>query len=570
MDVYTPQDCRIKYNTEHAKIANENEPMTYNEAMRSSEKDEWQKAMNEEIQSLEKDKTWEVVHENDEMNVIGCKWVYKYKKDENGVIVKHKARLVAKGYDQQYGIDYDETSASVLNFKSFRLSLALAMFESDVEIEQMDVKTAYLNAELNENIYMKPTEGMKIAKGYVLKLLKALYGLKQAGRMWSETVKKVLSKMGWHECMKDTCLYYKMSRNNQLMILGVFVDDFISIFKKSDKNEWNEMKEIMKKQWEMSDLGTMRNFLGMRLTRKGTNMYVDQMKYVNEKLRIFGMHECKRAVVPGTDKLLMRIDDGKREEYQNEKDDEDNYDLNEYLNEDDNDNDRDRAYTYRMIVGSLMYLSVSTRPDITHAVNMLSRYMQAPTSQHLIAAKKVLRYIKGAISYGLTFKTGEQNKDIKITAYSDSDWGGDIADRRSTTGYCVFVNDNLVSWSTKKQVTVALSSAEAELIAMTEVVKEVLWFTQLIGELKYTVKYPVVIYVDNQSAIKIAENGVQHDRTKHIDIRYHFVKDYIKQKKIKIQWLESSEQRADIFTKALLVGDTFKKNRDRLIAKMEW
>ena len=220
---------------------------------------------------------------------------------------------------------------------------------------------------------------------------------------------------------------------------------------------------------------------------------------------------------------------------------------------------------YCGIVGSLIYASISTRPDITHAVNMLSRFMSRPGKNHLNAGKRILRYLQGTSEYGLQYKRNRnENGKITISAYSDSDWGGDSEDRKSTTGYVVFINDNLVSWNTKKQATVALSTAEAELMAAAEVIKEVLWMKYILNELMYEVSLPINIFIDNQSTIKIIQNDVEHDRTKHIDIKYYFMKEKLNEGIILPQWIETENQLADIFTKSLSCS-LFTKLRDELM-----
>jgi hypothetical protein len=221
--------------------------------------------------------------------------------------------------------------------------------------------------------------------------------------------------------------------------------------------------------------------------------------------------------------------------------------------------------TYRAIVGSLIYASVSTRPDITHAVNMISRYMHAPTHMHMTAAKRILRYLSTAVHYCIKYENNNNNNDsnneLVLTGYCDADWGGS-EDRKSTTGWCTFINNNIVAWNTKKQHTVALSTAEAEYMAITEVVQEVQWTKQLLNEMEYVVSTPINIYIDNMSAISIGENDVQHDRTKHIDIKYHYIRESVNNNEIKLMYIQTNKQLADIFTKAVtpIIHNTMRDN----------
>lgn len=235
------------------------------------------------------------------------------------------------------------------------------------------------------------------------------------------------------------------------------------------------------------------------------------------------------------------------------------------------------AHLYREIVGSLIYASISTRPDITHATNIVSRFMSTPTATAMNAAIKILRYLKGSSEYGLEYNndsdsdsdsdSDDNSNSVTITGYCDADWGGDRADRKSTTGYCVFVNNNLISWNTKKQQTVALSSAEAELMAIVEVTKEVKWMQALLTEMKVRVKKPIIINTDNQSAMKIAQHDIEHDRTKHIDIKHYFIRDEIDKREVSVQWVRTEQQVADIFTKPLPLS-SFQRHRDTLVSNL--
>ncbi len=396
------------------------------------------------------------------MNVIGCKWVFKKKKDVNGSVQKYKARLVAKGYNQEYGVDYSETFAPVL-YKSLRLILALSSYIKDGQLEQLDIKTAFLNATVTEDIYMDVPEGMTESNNTVVKLNKALYGIKQAPREWNSNVNEhLVMEQGFQRCMKDSCIYVKKSKNGNNIIVGIFVDDMVILYSNEDKQEWNKIKEVLKGKYELSDLGNVQHILGMRVSHTDDNkLCIDQQVYIDEKLKLFKMDQCYSLATPeNADKLRANDSD--------------------YITD---------VTEYRSIVGSLIYASVSTRPDITHAVNMVSRYMGQPTRNHMLAAKRILRYLKGTKEYGLQYNTTNTDKEITVTAYCDADWGGSIDDRKSTSGYGVFVNNNLISWNTKKQRTVALSSAEAELMSVTEVTKEVTWYTQLFRELAMTFQH---------------------------------------------------------------------------------
>jgi hypothetical protein len=363
------------------------------------------------------------------------------------------------------------------------------------EIVQLDVKTAFLNAIVHEDIYIGIPQGMKIDNKNnktVLKLNKALYGIKQAPREWNININNYLLTVGFTPCKKDPCIYIKISKNNNSIILGLFVDDIVVSYVRSDKQEWNNIKKSLMSKYEISDMGSVSSILGV-MVRVGTNnnIYIHQHKYIKDKLQLFNMNACKTCNVPGDANVML-----------------------------DGNNESVDSSLYRSMVGALMYMSLYTRPDITHAVNICSRFMSSPTVTHLQAIKKIFRYLHGSIEYGLLYNNNNNGNKVVVTAYSDADWGGDKYDMKSTSGYCCYVNNNLISWNTRKQTTVALSSAEAELIALNEAAKEVVWVSSILEEMHYIVKKPMQIMVDNQSAIKIAHNDIEHDRTKHINIKY--------------------------------------------------
>jgi hypothetical protein len=464
------------------------------------------------------------------MNVIGHKWVYKIKRDASGNISKFKARLVAKGFNQVYGVDYTETFAPVLKYKTLRLLLAMSTSD-DVIIEQLDVKTAFLNASIEEDIYVSIPEGLDVnGSQFVLKLNKALYGIKQAPRAWHSDIHSFLCQtLGYTSCRKDSCLYVKISRSNNVIIIGLFVDDIIIRLLKVDQREWLEDKQRMQQKYELNDLGNVHHILGMKVVRAVSSIHISQTSYVEDKLADFGYQQCRLIDTP------EEITKSKRHDNQ----------VFQYLDSKD-------IHRYRAIVGSMIYASISTRPDITHATNMISRYMSQPTQMNMTMANRVLRYLSNTRDLGLTYShSHRQSEEVELTGYCDADWGGDLIDRKSTTGYCTFLNNNLISWASKKQPTVALSSAEAEYMAISDMMKEILWMRMILNELHVNVITPTIIFVDNQSAIRISENDSDHDRTKHIDIRHCFIQDCIHNGDIKLEWVPSQHQRADIFTKPL-------------------
>jgi hypothetical protein len=334
-------------------------------------------------------------------------------------------------------------------------------------------------------------------------------------------------------CYCDTCVYVKISQTGNLIIIAVFVDDIIAAYSLQDIEEWKLYKQKYMSKYSMSDIGKVEWILGMRVTRDQNKLILDQKPMIERIMQQFNLTNCISMDTPESGVKLTLQDCSTEEEHVQRK-----ININEY----------------QSLTGALLYLALSTRPDIAHAVNVLSRFLSHPGSAHVLAAKRVLRYLSGTPHAGLIFqnqgyKTSQE--EVTITAYSDADWAGDLDDRKSTTGYIILMNGNVINWNSKKQATVALSTAEAEYMAISAAVQEIKWLVQLLTEMQIKVKLPVTLYCDNQAAISISENDVHHHRTKHIDIRHHYVRDEIRNKFIQIKWIQSNQQLADIMTKSL-------------------
>jgi transposase InsO family protein len=531
----------FRFNTLDYATAAIDEPITYKQAVESDDSNKWLYAINEELGAHYKNKTWCVVERQNDMNVIGSKWVFKKKRDMSGNVSKYKARLVAKGFNQQYGIDYHDTFAPVMKYKSLRIMLALSLYQNTC-MEQLDVKTAFLNAQVEEDIYIDIPEGMNVDTSHVLKLNRALYGIKQAPREWHKEIHNMLMTLEYTSCRKDPCIYWKKTKNDNIIIIGLFVDDIVSSYNIHDNNEWvNDKKKLMTK-YEMTDMGNIHHILGMKIIRDDSYIMITQDVYINDKLKEFRYDAAKTVTAPETTSHTSSSSHTSMPL-----------------------NIRD-IHLYRQMVGSLMYAACSTRPDITHATNMTARYMSNPSEENMIMVQRIFRYLNGAKHHGLlyTIPNKHQGGELELCGYSDADWGGDLTDRKSTTGYCTMLNGNLISWQSKKQTTVALSSTEAEYMAICDITKEIMWIKMILEELNFKVITPIIIYVDNQSSIKISENDISHERTKHIDIKHYFVKDAIQQKIIQLKWISTHQQLADIFTKSL-PSPTFTSLRDKLI-----
>ena len=480
---------------------------------------EWIQAMQEELHQFELNNVWELVKRPDprKHNIIGTKWIYRNKQDENGLVVRNKARLVAQGYTQVEGIDFDETFAPVARLEAIRILLAYANHH-DITLYQMDVKSAFLNGKLEEEVYVAQPPGFEDPKNpdKVFRLNKALYGLKQAPRAWYDTLKEFLMKKGFKPGSLDPTLFTK-SYDGELFVCQIYVDDII--FGCTDQRYSDEFAYMMSEEYQMSMMGELKFFLGLQIRQQRNGIFISQEKYLKDVLRKFGMQDCKGVKIPMP--------------------------TNGHLCTDENGIDFDHK-VYRSMIGSLLYLCAS-RPDIMLSVCMCARFQATPKESHHKAVKHILRYLAHTPTLGLWYPKGSA---FDLIGYSDSDYAGDRVDRKSTSGTCHFLGRSLVCWSSKKQNCVSLSTAEAEYIAAGSCCAQLLWMKQTLKDYGVNMKN-VPLFCDNESAIKIAHNPVQHSKTKHIQIRHHFLRDHVLKGDISIEHVKTEEQLADIFTKPL-------------------
>jgi hypothetical protein len=489
-------------------------PKTWQDAM---EDPKWKAAMLEEMNALEKNKTWELIKLPPGKDPVGCKWVYTVKHNPEGRVERYKARLVAKGYTQTYGIDYEETFAPVAKMNTIRALISCAS-NLNWNLYQLDVKNAFLHGDLQEEIYMHIPPGFSTAKteGKVLKLHRSLYGLKQSPRAWFDRFRRAVMQLNYKQSNADHTLFYKR-RDGKLAILIVYVDDIV--ITGDDEEEIKMLKLHLAREFEVKDLGHLRYFLGIEVSRGAKGIYLSQRKYILDLLVETGMSGCCSSPTPIEQNLHLVKEGGSPVDKEQ----------------------------YQRLVGRLIYLS-HTRPDIAFAVSLVSQYMHDPKKQHMEAVMRIIRYLKGCPGKGLLYKS---NGSLQVDCYTDADWAGSLDDRRSTSGYCTFLGGNLITWRSKKQSVVARSTAEAELRAMAHGVCEVLWLRILLMELGLLQTKPLMLYCDNKAAIDIIYNPVQHSRTKHIEIDKHFVKEKLDQRVICMPHVNSAEQVADILTKGL-------------------
>ena len=406
---------RVTLDFEELMLAQTEEPSCYNEA---AGQPQWEEAMAKEIEAIEKNETWSLVPLPVGHKVIELKWVFKLKKNSDSEVIQHKARLVAKGYVQRQGIDFEETFAPVARMDTIRVILALAA-NYGWKIYHLDVKSAFLNGELEEDVYVTQPEGFKVTgkENMVLKLKKALYGLRQAPRAWNLKLDKSLKQMGFVKCTQEQAVYTRGNTNTRI-IVGIYVDDLILT------GEDPKGVELFKKQiigeFEMSDLGLLSYYLGIEVAQFEGGVSIKQTTYAKKVLNQFGMLDCNSTKAPMEHRAQLYKDpEGQPVD----------------------------ATEYRRVIGCLRYL-LHTRPDLSYAVGVVSRFMERPTEIHHKAVKQVLRYLQGTIHLGLVFRKG--GGDEEIVGYSDSDLAGDLDDRKSMGGMSFYINDSLVSWNSHK------------------------------------------------------------------------------------------------------------------------
>ncbi|MCH80155.1 copia-type polyprotein [Trifolium medium] len=505
------------------------DPNSYDEASKSQK---WRDAMNTEIEAIEKNNTWVLTDLPKNAKVIGVKWIYKTKLNEKGEVDKYKARLVAKGYAQKYGTDYKEVFAPVARWDTIRSLLAIAAMKNWY-VFQLDVKSAFLHGELTETVYVEQPLGY-VKQGRedkVYKLHKALYGLKQAPRAWYSKIESYFQKEGFEKCPYEHTLFVKVDKKGNWLIISLYVDDLI--FTGNDSEMVQKFKNSMMNTFDMTDLGRMKHFLGIEVTQNDQGIFICQQRYAKEILERFNMDKSNAVSSPiVTGSKLSKYDQG--EEVNPTK--------------------------FKQIVGSLMYLT-ATRPDLMFAVNLIARFMEHPVESHMVAAKRILRYIRGTLDLGILYKKRKQSTEL--IAYSDSDYGGDRDDRKSTSGYVFMLGTGAISWSSRKQPIVTLSTTEAEFIAAAHCVCQGIWIQRILRKMGLEMKKCLTVFCDNSSTIKLSKNPVLHGRSKHIDIRFHFLRNLCSDGSVELIHCSTQDQLADVMTKALKL-DSFEKFREKL------
>ena len=493
-------------------------PKSYDEAMTSPEVDSWKEACVNEMAAINANHTWALVDLPSGRKAIETKWVFDLKLDNQGNITRYKARLVAKGFRQIANVDYFDTYAPVARYASIRTVLAMAAIY-DLEILQIDAVTAFLNGELTEEVYVQQPQGFVdvINKHQVCHLQKAIYGLKQAGYTWAEMLRQILLKHKFNPTTADPCVYTR-GRDKDLIILMVYVDDIMILA--SSLVIGNKLIDDLEHDFKLKRIPTVNKYVGFEIERdrKTHQIYLRQHLYTTDTLKRFGMIDSKPVGTPM--EVNAKLDHGDSEPF-------------------------DKT-TYQALIGHLTYLSMTTRPDIAQAASALGRYNAAPRDHHWMHAKRVLRYLRGTVNAALVL--GGSN--TTLTGYSDASFGNDQDTGRSVTGYAFMVGQGVVSWSSKRQASVALSTTEAEYMAATSSAQEAIWLSTLLTDLGEVV--PMVnLYGDNHGSLALSATTDFHPRTKHINIRFHFIKEAVKDGLVNYVYLSTDQLPADALTKPL-------------------
>ncbi|KAA1095011.1 hypothetical protein PGT21_050223 [Puccinia graminis f. sp. tritici] len=508
------------------------DPRSYNEAIVSIHKEDWSLAIQNELGNMERHEVWTVVAQTKDMHPLSTTWVFRRKTDQDGNLSKFKARLCVRGFLQREGRDYTDVFSPTGRLTSLRILLTLCAL-NNFEVHQMDVKCAFLNGKPDEDLYIKIPQGLDGKPGTVLKLNKSLYGLKQSPRCWHHALTSALKEIGLTPCHSDPCLYFSSDKSKP-MFLYAHVDDLIF------GGTWTpEFKSKINSYFEMEDLGIAKYALGIRIVQEKGSIKLIQDKYIHSILTEFQINNDRDTSIPLPN----------------------NYNTLKFIPSETPDQP---PFNYRRVVGLLQYVVQCTRPDLAFAVSFLSQFLEDPKASHYQAARHTLRYLSHTKSKVLILGQNDlDRKPHELVGYSDSDWNGSKA-WNSYSGSVIYYNGT-IGWRSHKQGVVALSSAEGEYVALTECNQDLLWAANVLEEITQ-VKPSLTLYTDNQSSMQIAKNPIYHHGTRHMNFRYHFIRDHIESKTIDLKYIPSTSLQTDLLTKNL-TGSKTAEHATRLLGK---
>lgn len=494
-------------------------PKTYKAAMATHQAPHWQSATDFELNSLKEKKVYDIVRLPEGARAITAKIVYKVKPTPTGTIAKYKARVVARGFQQRKGIDFTEKFAPTARTESIRILLAICAL-LNWNTTQVDVYVAFLNGELHETVYVIPPPPVQLPKGHVWKLLKSLYGLKQSPRQWYEKLASKLTQMGFRTSFFDPCVFiHKIDQ----IIISVHVDD-IRIYAATNLL-------VDKFKFELSQIFAITSedpealYLGIHIEQSKDSIKIHQAEYIRKKLQEYSLSNILSARTPCNHRTKLskgKVTDTSPKQFQKE-----------YLSK----------------FGSLNYLPSMTRVDLAYAASLYGRFNANPKQAHLDAIIQAYAYAKGTATAGITYR---KQQVPALLGYVDADWAGCPDTRRSTTGYIFTLAGGPISWSSTAQRVVAQSTCEAEYMALGDAVKEAVWIKNFINDLNVSIQFDSIpIHVDNEAAIRLSKNPEFHQRSKHIDLRHHFIREHVQDGTITIRWISGKDNPADMLTKAL-------------------
>ena len=479
----------------------------------------WSAAMQEEMQALMDNNTWTLEDMPADRSAVKCMWIFKKKFNSAGNVDRHRARLVAKGFSQRRGIDFKDTYAPVVRYESIRIFLALAA-GMDMDMKQFDVRTAFLHGDLNEVIFMDQPAGYDDKSGKKCWLRKGLYGLKQAPRQWNEKFNSFLVSYGLEPSQQDPCIYVCRQEEKGLILLALYVDD--GLLACSKPAVMGKMLKDLDRAFKIrtSDPDV---FVGLEISRcrHSKSISVGQPAYIDRMLARFHMTDCKPVKTPGVAGSRLTKEDVPADE-------------------DD--------FPYREAVGSLMFAMTCTRPDIAFEVSAVARFVEMPASSHKTAVKRILRYLKGTRDVRIKYA----GNNLELESFCDAGYIADVNDPRSQAGRIHTINSGAVSWSSSLMKLLAHSTTEAEYMAMDEACKDVAWLRQLLQDMTCRQDGPTPLWSDNTGAIALVHNGEYHPRTRHISVRYHYVRQEEKLGHVVVNFMPTEEMPADMLTKSLV------------------
>lgn len=493
-------------------------PKSYKEAKSSSDWCHWKKAVREELDALIENNTWEFVDRPTKEKILSNRWVFRTK--ENGGHLTYKARLVVRGFEQNFS-ELSQIHAPVAKLSSFRMFLSIAV-NYDLKLIQLDVKNAFLNGFMDEKVYMSIPEGLHVSeenKNKVCLLNKSLYGLKQAPRIWNQQFNELMTTLDFKRSKSDYCLYTYLEHQLCCYLL-LYVDDILIAC--NDLEFLNNLQLKLNDTFKMKQITEVKNFLGINIciNNEENKITIDQKSAIEYLIDKYNVQDCKKVKTP----MEVNLDLKRNEDVK-------------FITK----------LPYKELLGSLTYIMIGSRPDICFSIGFFGRYQECATDEHFKHLLRVLKYLKYTKNLKLSFLKSNET----LTGYVDADWANDKDSRKSITGFCFKLFGNLISWSSKKQSMVTLSSTESEFVAICDASCELMHIRNLLHDLGIKYLLPFVIFEDNQSTIKLLNNFENNKRCKHIDVKLHYVLDLLNEGLFILEYICTSEQLGDIFTKSL-------------------